>query len=112
MCRLTFDPKLCACRFYFAYCEAAFGARYIHDFQITWTKSPDMAEEIGEAATSFSGQQMQASRSPKDPVTQARNLSQPVLMRLPWMTYGIAEFAARLAHRGLLCKVVKGVGVA
>ncbi|KAK9821949.1 hypothetical protein WJX81_001503 [Elliptochloris bilobata] len=26
-------------RFYFAYCEAAFDARYIHNFQITWAKS-------------------------------------------------------------------------
>lgn len=27
-------------RFYFAYCEAAFDAKYIHDFHITWVKDP------------------------------------------------------------------------
>ena len=33
------------CRFYFAYCEAAFDARYLHNFQILWEKSsePDAA---------------------------------------------------------------------
>ena len=29
------------CRFYFAYCEAAFDAKYIHNFQILWEKSAD-----------------------------------------------------------------------
>lgn len=29
------------CRFYFAYCEAGFDARYLHNFQVTWTKTED-----------------------------------------------------------------------
>jgi hypothetical protein len=28
-------------RFYFAYCEAAFDARYIHTFQVTWVKDKE-----------------------------------------------------------------------
>ena len=52
MCQLTSNPGLAAaltplwlCRFYFAYCEAAFDARYLHNFQILWEKSsePDAA---------------------------------------------------------------------
>lgn len=26
------------CRFYFAYCEAGFDARYLHNFHLVWTK--------------------------------------------------------------------------
>lgn len=29
--------------FYFAYCEAAFDAKYIHDFHVTWEKRPAAA---------------------------------------------------------------------
>ena len=35
------------CRFYFAYCEAAFDAKYLHNFQSLWEKS----SEPGAAAT-------------------------------------------------------------
>ena len=31
----------CVCRFYFAYCEAGFDAHYIHNFQVTWTKTEE-----------------------------------------------------------------------
>jgi hypothetical protein len=30
-------------RFYFAYCEAAFDARYIHTFQVTWIKDREFS---------------------------------------------------------------------
>ena len=33
-------------RFYFAYCEAAFDARYIHNFQIVWAKSVVAAPDL------------------------------------------------------------------
>ena len=32
-------------RFYFAYCEAAFDAKYIHDFQLTWLKTAPSSEQ-------------------------------------------------------------------
>ena len=33
-------------RFYFAYCEAAFDAKYIHDYQITWHKTTDAVANL------------------------------------------------------------------
>lgn len=38
-------------RFYFAYCEAAFDARYIHDLQVVWVKgdAPPAAAPAGGA---------------------------------------------------------------
>jgi cyclopropane-fatty-acyl-phospholipid synthase len=38
--------------FYFAFCEAAFDARYIHDFHVTWDKQ---AEPDSSADTSAGG---------------------------------------------------------
>ena len=57
------------CRFYFAYCEAAFDAHYIHDFQITWTKAEQHAHAESRADDSAAGL-LSPSRSPPDPVTQ------------------------------------------
>lgn len=51
-------------RFYFAYCEAAFDARYIHDFHITWVKDVAMvAPSAGPAAAP-------AASASSDPCTQ------------------------------------------
>ncbi|KAK9863387.1 hypothetical protein WJX84_002368 [Apatococcus fuscideae] len=33
-------------RFYFAYCEAGFDAHYIHNFQVTWTKTEATSKEM------------------------------------------------------------------
>ena len=59
------------CRFYFAYCEAAFDAKYIHNFQVTWKKTGETTplasaniESDGETPPSL------LSREPADPVTQ------------------------------------------
>lgn len=58
------------CRFYFAYCEAAFDARYIHDFQVTWRKAADGEATASEAAPSSAAAALQAVQHPSDPVTQ------------------------------------------
>ena len=61
-------------RFYFAYCEAAFDAKYIHNFQIRWGKAldhsataaplqPSSSQELPKHATKAT--------APADPVTQA-----------------------------------------
>ena len=63
------------CRFYFAYCEAAFDARYLHNFQILWEKSsePDAAA-TSHAPMSPSEMHKQAvpplQSAPSDPTTQ------------------------------------------
>lgn len=40
--------------FYFAYCEAAFDAKYIHDFHVTWTKATEGAALAGGSGVSSS----------------------------------------------------------
>lgn len=40
-------------RFYFAYCEAAFDARYIHTFQVTWVKDGDFTLSNEELSTAL-----------------------------------------------------------
>ena len=42
-------PCLPTCRFYFAYCEAAFDAKYIHNYQILWIKDPAAAPPAAPA---------------------------------------------------------------
>ena len=67
------------CRFYFAYCEAAFDARYIHNFQITWAMSAAAAPapllgapRAGTGPVSLAASGKAAAAAPTDSVTQAR----------------------------------------
>lgn len=66
------------CRFYFAYCEAAFDARYIHDFQVLFVKG-DAGDATAAAAAAAGATLAQAvaepsssRRSAPDPFTQVR----------------------------------------
>ncbi|GBF87498.1 cyclopropane fatty acid synthase [Raphidocelis subcapitata] len=70
-------------QFYFAYCEAAFDAKYIHDYHVTWVK--DGAAAVGAAGPSSSAASGGAAvggaaaalgeavrqELPSDPITQA-----------------------------------------
>ena len=68
------------CRFYFAYCEAAFDARYIHNFQILWQKAAEpqmapspLAPSSSEALSKPLGTLIAPMQSaPSDPVMQVR----------------------------------------
>ena len=71
-------------RFYFAYCEAAFDARYIHNFQITWVKSAEAAPApllcpppSASAVRVYGGKAAAHAPAPTDSVTQARGPSTP-----------------------------------
>ena len=66
-----------ACRFYFAYCEAAFDAKYIHNYQITWKKDglvqAPPAEQARSSGHSVTSMLVHGDRTrPADPVTQVR----------------------------------------
>ena len=75
------------CRFYFAYCEAAFDAKYIHDFQMTWLKSAaeDHSPQMGSSSSPAvprlqskhkeTGDILLRTNDPADPCTQVSNLS-------------------------------------
>ncbi|BDA46075.1 probable cyclopropane-fatty-acyl-phospholipid synthase at C-terminar half [Coccomyxa sp. Obi] len=56
-------------RFYFAYCEAAFDAKYIHNFQIRWSKAIDQSAPLEPS----SSQEL-----PKEPITKAAAPADPV----------------------------------
>lgn len=70
-------------RFYFAYCEASFDARYIHNFHLTWVKNePGMATGalpggasaaapavFNVSATSVAAEAL-SRELPSDPITQ------------------------------------------
>ncbi|KAI8475498.1 MAG: cyclopropane fatty acid synthase [Monoraphidium minutum] len=68
-------------QFYFAYCEAAFDAKYIHDYHVTWVKGG--ADAAGGAAGAAAGGSAAAAAAgsaalaavrqelPSDPITQA-----------------------------------------
>lgn len=59
------------CRFYFAYCEGAFDAKYIHDYHILWVK--DEAACAALAAQAPAGGAAAAHvASPIHPITQVR----------------------------------------
>lgn len=63
------------CRFYFAYCEAAFDAHYIHNFQITWTKQaePEQAPtQQQDTDGKLRAVQPTSAKRPPDRVTQAK----------------------------------------
>ena len=70
------------CRFYFAYCEAAFDARYIHNFQILWQKSAE-PQELPSALTPSRSEELckplplitPMQSAPSDPITQVRHSS-------------------------------------
>ncbi len=70
-------------QFYFAYCEAAFDARYIHDFHVTWVKdaATAVADVAGATANGPSGllagepghiREAVVQELPSDPVNQVR----------------------------------------
>ena len=65
------------CRFYFAYCEAAFDAKYIHNYQITWKKDglvqTPPAGQASSSGHSVTSMLVHGDRTrPADPVTQVR----------------------------------------
>lgn len=64
VCSTTWNS---ARRFYFAYCEAAFDAKYIHDYHILWVKD-------AAATTALASQPLPSSAaltsSPTQPITQ------------------------------------------
>lgn len=43
---------------YFAYCEAAFDAGYIHNFQIVWVKSADAPSDLPAASSQLPALQL------------------------------------------------------
>jgi hypothetical protein len=61
------------CRFYFAYCEAAFDERYIHTFQVLWVKGAEprnsMAAPAGATLAEAVAEPSRRPSSP-DPMTQ------------------------------------------
>ncbi|EIE24233.1 cyclopropane fatty acid synthase [Coccomyxa subellipsoidea C-169] len=60
-------------RFYFAYCEAAFDAKYIHNFQIRWAKATDhpAADPLQPSSSQELPKHVVAkAAAPADPVTQ------------------------------------------
>ena len=58
--------KQVGCRFYFAYCEAAFDARYIRNYQIVWRKTAEPATAVLSAINA----DLAAAPAPADPMTQ------------------------------------------
>lgn len=80
----TSKKRCCLHRFYFAYCEAAFDARYIHNFQVKWVKdaaaappplSGPLPQPPAAPAAGLLGQKAAphvALPYPTDVVTQAR----------------------------------------
>ena len=61
------------CRFYFAYCEAAFDERYIHTFQVLWVKGAEPRSGMGAPAGATLAEAVaEPSRRPSspDPMTQ------------------------------------------
>ena len=70
---LQFSLSLAPCRFYFAYCEAAFDAKYIHNFQTTWLKAGEAAGACPSSSQEASAEAPLAARAaePADPFTQA-----------------------------------------
>ena len=112
MCQLTSNPGLAAaltplwlCSFYFAYCEAAFDAKYIHNFQILWEKSaepqtmpPYLAHSPSEELFKPTGALLTPIQAaPSDPITQvcvriSRSFSvQPVGAERPHLVMKPAE---------------------
>lgn len=100
-------------RFYFAYCEAAFDAQYIHTYQITWAKDKpvtltpfDMqralerskhggkAAAAAPAAAAASDDKGGAPPPARDPLTQ-------LLLAVYFFLAGAAAHAAARAGRGL-----------
>ena len=76
------EGRCCRCRFYFAYCEAAFDARYIHNFQIVWAKSaqpdiqPSASQDLPKAV-------LGGTAAAADPFTQACPISRLVFWHSP-----------------------------
>ena len=68
-CRATHETNV-GCRFYFAYCEAAFDARYIRNYQIVWRKTAEPATAVLAAINA----DLAAPPAPADPMTQVTGL--------------------------------------
>ena len=62
----VWDRVQSMCRFYFAYCEAAFHTRYIHDYQLVWQKQSHMPEAGLASPPPAAGRPV----APTDPVIQ------------------------------------------
>lgn len=69
--------------FYFAYCEAAFDAKYIHDFHVTWEKRQAAGGTSGSGAKSRDAPVMEVAGQlqgwvkqelPSDSITQVRQV--------------------------------------
>jgi hypothetical protein len=94
------NPQWLVRRFYFAYCEAAFDAKYIHNFQILWSKAsaaPALGSDLGERS---SGQELlkaavTPAAPPADPVTQVTSRIQ--------RHKSLTELDACLSCRSSLC---------
>jgi hypothetical protein len=70
------------CRFYFAYCEAAFDARYIHNYQILWVKEAPPAQPAGAAPPAVAADASKRIIS-SNPVTQVCHATRHVWSRCP-----------------------------
>jgi len=97
-------------RFYFAYCEAAFDARYIHDYQIAFVKA---AEKEAGGGPSGSGGGGAAAAAPLPPPLPASPVVPQALLAVYCFLAGLvvgsrpALWAAPLAAAA--CAVVAGV---
>ena len=81
-------------RFYFAYCEAAFDAKYIHDFQVTWRKCEGDGRDPAEAgAPRADGGEAPAKSSPA-----LRVLLGPPTYAVP---YGVNRFLVQWSLDGV-----------
>lgn len=79
------NSGVCLCRFYFAYCEAAFDAKYIHNFQITWQKTSQVASDTPlrqTAETQPGSLPLSGGSDPADPFTQVRSPALHLLNQL------------------------------
>ena len=105
------EPGLACCRFYFAYCEAAFDARYIHNFQITWVKSAEAAPApllgpppSASAVRASGGKAAAHASAPTDSVTQARgHACSAFLVQTGWLSDVKTTRWLHKSPQGLLC---------
>ena len=76
-------------RFYFAYCEAAFDAKYIHDYHILWVKD-------AAATTALASQPLPSSAaltsSPTQPITQVCFMQSTPMAHVRWTTAILLQY--------------------
>lgn len=109
-CSLALTDVCAVCRFYFTYCEAAFDARYIHNFQITWTKAAEAGPAepdtvAGSADAAATAALPPSSRDPPDPVTQVR-ASRITLAHSPTLAELHTVYSLSMLCRGDLVHVL------